>query len=227
MTETMTERQQEVSMARIGIMGGTFDPIHNGHIMLGRQAKEEYELDQIWFMPSGQPPHKTDRKVTDAETRWAMAKLALNGQESFVLSDFEIRRPGNTYTAQTLTLLKETYPEHDFYFIIGADSLYEIERWYEPQRVMGQTVLLVAGREYDKEHRSLQKQIHYLEETYHARIRKLHCDRMDLSSEELRGMAAAGKSLEGLVPEAVAEYIKHHHLYENGSFRECCGISGN
>ncbi|MDO5418161.1 MAG: nicotinate-nucleotide adenylyltransferase [Lachnospiraceae bacterium] len=202
-------------MARIGIMGGTFDPIHNGHIMLGRQAKEEYELDQIWFMPSGQPPHKTDHRVTDARIRWEMAELALKDEEGFVLSDFEIRRPGNTYTAQTLTLLKKTYPEHDFYFIIGADSLYEIERWYEPERVMEQTAILVASREYEKEHPSLRKQIHHLEEKYGARIMQLHCREMDVSSEEIRGMAAEGKPLDGLLPKAVAEYVKRHHLYED------------
>ena len=127
-------------MARIGIMGGTFDPIHNGHLQLGRQAREEYHLEQVWFMPSGQPPHKKDHAVTDAWTRLEMVRLAIAGQKGFSLSDFEIRRPGNTYTAQTLKLLSEAYPENLFYFIIGADSLYDIEKWYRPDLVVTDVV---------------------------------------------------------------------------------------
>lgn len=120
-------------MARIGIMGGTFDPVHMGHLQIGRQAKEEYGLEQVWFMPSGQPPHKRDHKVTAAAHRCAMVELAIEGQNGFVLSRSEVERPGDTYTAQTLALLKEGYPGHDFYFIIGADSLYEIEKWFRPE----------------------------------------------------------------------------------------------
>lgn len=163
-------------MAKIGIMGGTFDPIHNGHLLIGRQAKEEYQLDQVWFMPSGQPPHKKDHPVTDAKIRWEMAKLALDAlkEDAFFLSDFEIRRAGNTYTAQTLTLLKQQYPGHCFYFIIGADSLYEIEQWYHPEQVMEQAVLLVADREYEFFHPRLEKQMTYLKTKYHADIFRLH-----------------------------------------------------
>ncbi len=99
-------------MSNIGIMGGTFDPIHNGHLLLGKQAYLEYNLDYIWFMPSGQPPHKKNRHVTDSVHRCAMVKLALQGESTFLFSDFEVSRKGNTYTAQTLALLKEAYPYH-------------------------------------------------------------------------------------------------------------------
>lgn len=202
-------------MAKIGIMGGTFDPIHNGHLMLGRQALEEYQLDQIWFMPSGQPPHKKDHPVTDADIRCEMVKLALLGQSGFVFSDFEIRRPGNTYTAQTLALLHQEYPQHEFYFIVGADSLYEIERWYEPERIMSQTVILAAGREYEGIHRSLKGQMNYLKEKYGAQIEYLHCREMDISSEEIRSLTAEGQSVKDLVPEAVFAYMEKNHLYQN------------
>ncbi len=202
-------------MSKIGIMGGTFDPIHNGHLMLGRQALREYELDQIWFMPSGQPPHKKDHRVTDAHIRCDMVRLALRGQPNFVFSDFEIKRPGNTYTAQTLMLLHQEYPEHQFYFIVGADSLFEIERWYEPERIMSQTVILVAGREYEGIHRSLKQQIRYLEAKYGARIHLLHCREMDVSSEEIRSLVADGGSAKPFVPGAVYAYLKKNHLYQN------------
>ena len=109
-------------MKRIGIMGGTFDPVHNGHLLLGRQARSEYGLDEIWYMPSHIPPHKKDHRITDGKDRLAMLELALEGIPFFSVSDFEMKREGNTYTAQTLELLKEEYPEDKFYFIIGADS---------------------------------------------------------------------------------------------------------
>ena len=135
-------------MGKIGIMGGTFDPIHNGHLLLGEQAYEEYGLDQIWYMPSGQPPHKKDHNVTAGRIRLDMTRLAMEGHEGFTCSDFEVMRSGNTYTSQTLEMLHGLYPGHTFYFIIGADSLYEIEHWHEPEKVLAQAVILAAVREY-------------------------------------------------------------------------------
>ena len=211
------QEERKANMARIGIMGGTFDPIHNGHLQLGRQAKEEYALDQVWFMPSGQPPHKKDHKITDAKIRLEMVRLALEGQDVLMLSDFELRRPGNTYTAQTLSLLREEYPEDQFYFIIGADSLYDIEKWYHPEAVMAQAVLLVASRDWDKKHPTLEGQISHLSEKYGAKINILHCSKVHVSSEEIRRMVSQGKPLEGLLPERVVEYVKQHHLYEQPS----------
>ena len=135
-------------MRKIGIMGGTFDPIHNGHIMLGRQAYAEYNLDEVWYMPSGQPPHKKGRHVTESAERCHMVKLAIQDIPYFVFSDFEVRRTGkNTYTAETLALLGEKYPDVHFYFIVGADSLFEIEKWYHPEEVMARATLMAAHPE--------------------------------------------------------------------------------
>ena len=201
-------------MADIGIMGGTFDPIHNGHLLLGEQAYLEYGLSEVWFMPSGDPPHKTDHHVTSASDRCAMVRLAIQNRPYFRFSDFEVMREGKTYTAQTLKLLKEKYPQHRFFFIIGADSLYEIETWYHPESVMAQTVLLVANREYEKTHREIQEQIRFLESKYqHADIRLLHCAEMDVSSCELRRWEADGHTIQRFVPESVNDYIEEHGLY--------------
>lgn len=201
-------------MADIGIMGGTFDPIHNGHLLLGKQAYDEYALDEIWFMPSGTPPHKTDHRVTEVEDRCEMVRLAIQDHPYFRFSDFEVKRSGNTYTAQTLQLLQDSYPEHRFFFIVGADSLYEIEEWYHPEEVMKQTTLLVAGREYEEASRSLNEQIEYLSRKYQATILQLHCDEVDISSEELREMEARGKRLFKYVPKEVEAYIQEHGLYQ-------------
>ena len=110
-------------MRRVGILGGTFDPVHNGHLLLGEQAYREYGLDEIWFMPSHVPPHKKDHHITDGAARIRMLELATESVPYFLVSDFEMGREGNTYTAQTLALLKEAYPDIEVYFIIGADSL--------------------------------------------------------------------------------------------------------
>ncbi|GLC83006.1 nicotinate-nucleotide adenylyltransferase [Lacrimispora brassicae] len=201
-------------MGKVGIMGGTFDPVHNGHLMLGEQAYKEYSLKEVWYMPSGHPPHKKSRKVTDPSMRLAMTKLAMKAHEGFVCSDFEVKRTGYTYTAQTLRLLHEAYPEHSFYFIIGADSLYEIESWYEPDQVLAQAVILTAQREYEEADRSMDRQIAYLASKYGADIRTLHCGEMDISSAELRRMVAMGQSITDYVPEEVAAYISAHGLYQ-------------
>ena len=200
-------------MAKIGIMGGTFDPIHNGHLMLGRQAYVEYGLEQVWFMPSGTPPHKRDHRVTPVEDRLEMVRLAVEEYSYFSCSDFEIRRRGNTYTAETLKLLHEEYPTHCFYFIIGADSLYQIEQWYHPKEVMEQAILLVAGREYEPIHIPMKEQIAYLQGRYGAEIYLLHCQEMDISSGELREMKSLGKEIRSFVPSTVAQYIESKQLY--------------
>lgn len=206
-------------MADIGIMGGTFDPIHNGHLLLAKQAYNEYRLDQIWFMPSGQPPHKQGRRVSSAKDRCQMVKLAIADTDYFTFSDFEVAREGYSYTAQTLRLLQDTYPEHRFYFIIGADSLYEIESWYHPELVMQMTVLLVAGREYDAAVRPINQQIEYLKQKYDARIFRLHCQEVDIASAELRQMASRDKKLYQYVPAGVEHYIETHQLYQKAEAR--------
>lgn len=203
-------------MAKIGILGGTFDPIHLGHLQLAEQALEEYRLDWVWFMPSGQPPHKTDHLVTPGAYRQAMVRLAIEVNPRFVYSDFELKRPGNTYSAQTFALLAKEYPCHEFYFIVGADSLYQIEKWYHPQEVMARTILLAAQREAKGDHRSFYQQIRYLEQTYGARILALHCPEMDVSSAGLRQMAAEGADIAPYLPARVAAYIREHRLYAPG-----------
>lgn len=205
-------------MRQVGIMGGTFDPIHCGHLMLGRQAYEEYGLDKIWYMPSGIPPHKKDHEITDSLHRCNMVKLAIQDFTFMELSDFEIKRgTQNTYTADTLKLLRAIYKDIKFYFIIGADSLFQIERWYRPREIMKSTTLLVASREYDKANVSFSEQIAYLEREYHADIRVLHSPKLHVSSVEIRNMVAEGLKIRKLVPEAVADYIEEHQLYSSPS----------
>ena len=207
-------------MAKIGIMGGTFDPIHNAHLMLGRQALKEYHLDEIWFMPSHNPPHKTDHRVTGTKDRCEMVKLAIAGEPRFRFSDFEISRAGNTYTAQTLKLLKEAYPKHTFFFIVGADSLYHIESWYHPEEVMRQVTILAAGRECEDASCTLEEQAAYLIKKYGAAIFLLHSAAMHISSQELRERQSNGTGIHDLVPDSVERYIREHGLYQHPDRRK-------
>lgn len=202
-------------MQRIGIVGGTFDPIHFGHLMLGRQAYEEYRLDEIWYMPSRQPPHKADHHVTSSKDRLAMVRLAIRENPCFKLSDFELKRmQGNTYTADTLRLLKETYTGTNFFFIVGADSIFDIEKWYHPEQVLKLTTFLTAERDCGDREKTLDEQILYLEEKYDANIQRLHSKEMDLSSEEIRQKIKAGESVDAFIPSGVLAYIEKHKLYQ-------------
>lgn len=207
-------------MKKIGIMGGTFDPIHNGHIMLGKQAYEEYGLDLVWYMPSRVPPHKKDHVITPAKDRLAMTKDAIAPYPYFELSDFEFRRTGeNTYTADTLRLLKDEYPDVEFYFIAGEDSIMDIEKWYHPEYILSNITFLVAVREYDETDRSFDEQISYLSYKYHANIFKLHCSEMDIASLDIRNAFKSGHSedVRSMIPEKVCKYIERHGLYQEAN----------
>ncbi|MBP3927349.1 MAG: nicotinate-nucleotide adenylyltransferase [Clostridium sp.] len=201
-------------MKKIGLMGGTFDPIHLGHLMIGQQAQEEYGLDEVWYMPSRIPPHKKDHKITSAQDRCAMVQAAIAPYPGFVFSDFELKRTeGNTYTADTMRLLKEEYPEYEFYFIVGADSIHDIEKWYHPEYVLKEVCFLAADREYENPIRSLEDQIAYLTKKYNARIYRLHCRMMNIASAEIRERLAGNQPVEDLIPESVLTYIREHDLY--------------
>ena len=206
-------------MQKTGIMGGTFDPIHNGHIMLGLCAYEEFGLDKVLYMPSGQPPHKKGRRITSSEERADMVKLAIAPYTQFCFSDFEIKRQGNTYTAQTLTLLKDLHPETEYYFIIGADSLFQILNWYHPEDIFKRAVLLAAARNHTPD-ALLTERICYLKENYGADIRLLHSPNVDISSEELRRRIGSGQPISDYVCRDVEAYIAENGLYTSETMEE-------
>lgn len=199
---------------KIGIMGGTFDPIHNGHLMLGNCAYDNFNLDEIWFLPNGNPPHKSGE--TNVEDRLEMVKSAIYGNRRFRLNTYEAERKSNSYSYQTLENFKNIYPEHDFYFIVGADSLFAIESWKEPKRIMNSCTLLAACRD-DKNDEDMKAQISYLKEKYHAHVELLRAPLMDISSSNIRKMTEYGMNIKSFVPQSVCEYIETHHLYRRGN----------
>src|SRR5690349_14323222 len=132
---------------RIGVFGGTFDPVHYGHLIIAEQAREQAELDQVWFVPAARPPHKSDRQVTPFDRRAEMLSLALAGHEDkFRVLPIEKDRPGPSFTADTLDALHAEHPQHDFFLLLGADALKDVPIWHDPLRIIDRATLLVAGR---------------------------------------------------------------------------------
>lgn len=197
---------------RIGIMGGTFNPIHMGHLILAEEAYQQMKLEKVFFMPSKQPPHKPNMIIAPQLHRKNMVSLAIKGNPHFELSTIELEREGVTYTADTLEILTSQNPEIQYYFIIGADSLFQLESWREPEKIMKLSSLLAASR-YHLPEEELMAQIRYLTKEYGAQISLLYMPCIELSSEFLRNQLKEKREVRYYIPEAVSDYIKKNQLY--------------
>lgn len=199
---------------KIGIMGGTFDPIHIGHLLLGEFAYEDFGLDEIWFLPNGNPPHKeTADTGTSLEHRIEMIRKAIEGVPHFRLNLHEANTEEHSYTYRTMQEFNQMFPEHEFYFILGADSLFSIEQWKYFREIFPTCTILAAMRD-DKDGREMQRQILYLTEKYGARIRLLQAPLLEISSTVIRDRASRDLGVRYMVPDSVAEYIRTNHLYK-------------
>lgn len=197
---------------KIGILGGSFDPIHNGHLNMAKQALQEYQLDEVWLMPAGHSPNKIEADMTPAAIRYEMTKLAAETQSKLAASDFELQKKSTSYTYQTLELLQARYPNHTFYFIMGADSLDYFEQWAHPDIICKYAVILVVNRDSFQEE-ELSRKIQEIQKMFYADIRIVHCTKMDVSSREIRQKISLGDTCRNLVPENVWNYITANHLY--------------
>ncbi len=192
---------------KIGIVGGTFDPIHNGHLMLGEYAYHQYELDEIWYMPNGNPPHKSNSSIaSDVQGRVNMVGLAIADKPYFKLQTYEVEHDEVHYSYQTMEYFNQTYPKDQFYFVIGADSLFHIEKWVHPELLLKECVVLTAYRD-EKTSDDMSQQISYLNKKYDADIRLLNTPNVDISSSEIRKKLKAGISVMDEVPAAVHMYL--------------------
>ncbi len=199
---------------KIGIMGGTFNPIHNGHLTLAETALTQFSLDEVWFIPNGHPPHK-ELGISDAtaKDRLNMTLLAIRENPAFRVEEYEIEKNDTSYSWSTLEHFHQIHPEHEYYFIVGADSLFAIETWSHPERIFPLCTLLAAYRDEIDTLEEMNEQIQYLKEKYHAKIEILSAPLMNVSSHDLRNALAHGKSISQYVPEAVNTYIKEEGLY--------------
>lgn len=198
---------------RIGIMGGTFNPVHIGHLLIAEQSYHQYQLSEVIFMPAGHPPHKQDQQIISNEDRMAMLKLATEDVPYFKVSDYELKKQGLSYTYETLSHLTADAPDNEYFFIMGADSVRDLDTWRHPEKILKLCHVLAAVREdtdMEKLHQAAQK----LREKYHARISLLGAPELDISSSELRNRVASGQSIRFMIPENVRNYIYEHHLYD-------------
>lgn len=200
-------------MAKIGIMGGTFNPIHNVHLSMAEEARTQYQLDEVCFMPSKNPPHKNKQGIVSDSHRKRMIQHAIQDHPHFTFSDLELKREGTTFTRDTLAYLTETCPEDQFYFILGGDSLASLENWKDPAYIFSHCHILAANRGDISEDKIIEC-IHYYKEKYGAHISEIQMPSQRISSEMIRNKLASGCDVSTYCPVLVTQYIRFHGLYD-------------
>jgi nicotinate-nucleotide adenylyltransferase len=204
-------------LTKLGILGGSFNPIHNGHIELGIKAKEQFDLNKIIVMPNNKPAYKDDGQLIGNRDRVNMINMAIQNLGDFEFSDLELTRGGITYTSDTLEFLSARYPEVRWYFIMGGDSVDSFLEWNRPEVITRLASLIVTTRG-DIDKTKVMVDINKIKEKYPwSDIAFEIIDGMDISSSDIRKRVAKGQSISGMVPTQVEEYIKSTGLYsENG-----------
>ena len=199
---------------KIGILGGTFDPIHVGHLILAERAYYQFDLDEVMIMPCGNPPHKRNKgDRASLEERIEMVRLAIEDNAHFTLSLDDAHEMGYSYTRETLERLTKQNPDTEYYFIMGADSLFTFEEWKDPGKIAQLAVLVAAVRDHVSD-QSLELQIRHLSQKYGADIRILDVPNMDVSSRMLREWIRKKRSVRYYLPDSVISYIRNTGLYK-------------
>lgn len=199
-------------MLRVGIMGGTFNPIHYAHLILAEFAREQFSFDKVMFLPSKRPAYKDMSGLLEDKHRFNMTKLAICNNDAFYISDIELNREGNTYTIDTLDYLTKNYKDEEYYLIIGGDSLFNIEKWRDFDRLLKVSHIIASMRgEYDNDH--VRHKITELNDKYKADIQFLSIPSIDISSSMIRDRLSKRQSLKYLMPDEVIQYIYDNRLY--------------
>lgn len=199
---------------RIGLLGGTFNPVHNGHLLIGQEAAREFGLDKVSFLVAGDPPHKHNGEIAPKEIRYDMVKRALAPYPQLEASDIELHREGPSYTVDTLRQLRRENPEADYYFIIGEDTLYQLESWHEFPELARLTEFICLRRPGSREAVNPALQARILEDKYGAKVHLSDYSGPDISSTEIRERLGRGVGIRGLVPASVEEIIDGAGLYQ-------------
>lgn len=196
---------------KMGIMGGTFDPIHYGHLLIAQSAAEEFDLDQVLFLPTGKSPHKAQIFVTEPKLRCEMVRIAISRNPDFKLSVWEAENREINYTYLTLRKFHEQYENTHFYFIMGEDSLDDFPNWKNPCEICRLSTVLVAVRNDRGD--GIKDKIKRMANTYAADMHMLHAPNFTISSREIRERIRLGKSVRYMIPEEVETFIRQHYLY--------------
>jgi len=228
---------------KTGIFGGTFDPVHMGHLILAESAYDNLGLDKVLMMPTPAPYHRSDKTVTSLEHRVNMLMAAIKGSDHLVFSDFELSLPGNTFTVRTLEEYSKAHPGEELYLIVGGDSLFSMENWYEPEKLFSLAVIASSKREGENRgasgsclpssdavdldgngiddrseaaslHDEFLAQAEYLRRKYNARIVDVETPNIEISSSDIVKRIREGRSIRYLVPDRVADYIAAKGLYK-------------
>lgn len=190
---------------RIGLMGGTFDPIHLGHLIVAEHVRVALDFAQIWLLPAASPPHKRESAVAPAKHRLKMAELAVEDNPHILASDAEFSRPGRSYTVETVEMLQHRYPQHAFYFIIGVDMVIDLPNWHRIEDLLDRIPFIGVMRPgYDwpsSRH------------PFAERVRYVNVPLIDISATEVRKRLSRGESCRYLIPDRVYSYIREHRLY--------------
>jgi nicotinate-nucleotide adenylyltransferase len=203
---------------RIGVFGGTFDPVHYGHLILAEQCREQGRLDQVWFVPAPRPPHKADQHLTKFEQRVEMLALAIAGNPTFRIDDIEKERTGPSFTVDTLAELQARHPQEEFFLLVGSDTLKDLPQWHDPVGVLRRAGLMVMLRPNhpllpaDQLRASVQ-----LPAEVELRLEVAETPLIDISSRDLRRRVVLGKSLRYFLPRAVEVYIADKQIYRAAS----------
>ena len=195
---------------RLGIYGGTFDPIHYGHLLLAERCREQLQLDEVWFIPAGTPPHKQGRVTTPARARADMIEFAVSGFPEFKVSRIEMERGGPSYTVQTLEQLRTAAPSRELFLLMGADSIAEFATWKDPARILELAQVVAVNRAGESPDLSSLQSL--LEQTGHS-VRTVEMPAMGVSASEIRSRVTHGLSIRFLTPRPVEMYIRQHKLY--------------
>ena len=198
---------------KTGIYGGTFNPIHKGHLHIVEAFRKGLGLDRVLLIPTRVPPHKAAPDLASPQDRFAMCQLAIQGQPWLELSDMEMRREGKSYTAETLEELSALYPQDQFYLLMGEDMFLTLGRWYRPETIFSLASVCTAPCSVHGMDALREKALEYTG-TFHARCFLDHIPYLPISSTQVRQAVARGEDVASLVPEAVARYIRERGLYQ-------------
>ena len=211
----------EESTIKYGIMGGTFDPIHIGHLVLAEEVRNKLNLDKIIFIPSGNPPHKNSKNVTKSIHRYEMTLLATISNPNFEISSVEIDKTGKTYTVDTIKDLRQKCKTNaEFYFITGADSILDLPNWKNVNELLHLCKFVAATRPGFKL-KKMEEKIKELEELHNKNIYTIIVTALQISSTDIRNRIREGNSVKYLLPETVEDYIYKNKLYVKKNYKEC------